>query len=696
MCPLHRTATESREIWLRRTGFAVLVAVTLAAASVQWYRVLLLNGFHALEWVMFPLLTVLLLPIVILFWTVVFGFVVQMRSKDELAIGNGRDRSLSGLELDSFRTAVVIPVYNEETARVYAGLKATYESVEQTGKLAHFDFYLLSDTTDPDAWVREEVAVAGLRRELGDPGRLFYRNRRENVDRKAGNIADFCARWGKRYRYMIVLDADSIMTGQTLVQLVHLMERHPGAGIIQTPLLTVQRQSLFGRVLQFAIHVYSPTYLRGLNYWQAGEGNYWGHNAIIRVEPFVEHCRLPRLPGKAPLGGAILSHDFVEAALMRKAGWQVYLAGDLRGSFEGMPGNLIGYAARDRRWCQGNLQHLRLLGSPGLHWISRLNLLLGVMAYVSSPLWMLLLLLNTAEGLRSVWVGHQYFAPARSAFPIWEVSTQREAVALFAAVMSFLILPKLLSLAAIFLRHRWRVSGYGGALRLGASVLAEILFSVLIAPVLAMLHSRFVIGTLMGRNVEWAAQVRGDEETLWREAVRRHLGITLLGTLWGALLFWESRELFWWFLPVLAGLVFSIPLSVWSSRVRWGRFARRWGLFLTPEEVRAPRILRRYRKHLRRAGKRVWAKSNDGLGWVLRNAEIRSIHLSFLERSSHPHDPLIRNRLEGLRLRWGLQGEGALLPQEKRDLLLDAGSIRVLAQDGDGHGNGDGNRALTQ
>src|SRR5581483_10558213 len=263
------------------------------------------------------------------------------------------------------RTAIVMPVYNEEHGRGMAGLKGTYESLEQTGLLQHFDFFILSDTTDPDTWVSEELAFAELRTQVSDPERLVYRNRRENTERKTGNIADFCANWGERYRYMIVFDADSVMTGTSLVNLVRLMEANPHVGIVQAPPLPINRRTLFGRIHQFAMQAYSLIFISGLNFWQGGAANYWGHNAIIRIRPFVEHCRLPKLPGKEPLGGSILSHDFVEAAFMRRAGWKVYLASELRGSYEEMPSSLIGYAARDRRWCQGNLQHLKLLGTPG-------------------------------------------------------------------------------------------------------------------------------------------------------------------------------------------------------------------------------------------------------------------------------------------------------------------------------------------
>lgn len=670
----------ARRVLWRRLVFAVLIGLTVIAASSQAYRILATNGFGFLEWAMFALFVVLMVPIALGFWTAVFGFVVQLRGRDELALS----RELAGpikVDLSAVRTAVVVPAYNEEPVRLFGGLRAVYESVERSGYLQHFDFFVLSDTTDADLWVREEMAFHDLRRHVTDPDRLHYRNRRENVDRKAGNIADFCRQWGGQYRYMIVLDADSVMTGPTLVNLVRLMELHPHVGIVQTPPVAVNRQSLFGRVLQFATRAYGPMFIRGLNFWQAGEGNYWGHNAIIRVEPFVEHCRLPRLPGKPPLGGAILSHDFVEAALMRRAGWKVYLASDLRGSYEEIPANLIGHAARDRRWCQGNLQHSRLLLMPGLNWVSRLHLSMGVMAYVSSPLWMLLLALTTVEGVRLNWIKHQYFLPQQSLFPVWRISVVNQAIVLFTSVMSMLVLPKVLSLVGLLVKGRRAVAGFGGALKLTASVLAETVFSILLAPVLAALHSRFVIGTLLGRKVEWAPQDRGDVETEYSEALRRHAGFTLLGFAWSALLLVEDRVLLWWLTPVLAGLILSIPLSVWSGRVRVGQWARLHGLFVTPEEVRRPFVLRRLELAQQEACRQPWAEPRDGLAWVLQDAEARAVHLGQLSSTSEPRDPLSQHRLEGLKLKLRAKGEAALLAQEKRELLQDPEAIQELAAD---------------
>ena len=668
-------------VTLRRLSFALLVAASVAAISWRALSTLQINGLTPLKTAIFFLFVALLVPIVLSFWTAIIGFIVQWRGGDALELTRTLENSHSPPAPGCCGAAVVMPIYNEDPVRVFAGLKATYESLEQTGWLGCFDFFVLSDTTDPDIWVREELAFAQLRREVRDPARLVYRNRRQNVERKSGNIADFCATWGGRYQYMIVFDADSIMTGLSLVNLVRLMENHPGVGIIQAPPLPVNRRTLFGRVHQFAMRAYSLIFISGLNFWQSGEGNYWGHNAIIRIEPFVKHCRLPRLPGREPLGGSILSHDFVEAALMRRAGWKVYLASDLGGSYEEMPSSLIGYAARDRRWCQGNLQHARLLFTPRFHLVNRIHLGMGVMSYAASPLWLLLLLLTTLQGIGENLGHHPYFSPGKPLFPQWQISVQDQALGLFILMMGILLLPKFLSLITLF-HKRDRRAEFGGAPKLLASVLCETIFSTLLAPNLALLQARFVIGILMGKNVKWESQDRGESQTTFSEALRRHWPSEALGLLWTLLLWQTVPKLFWWFSPVIAGFILAVPLSAWSSRTGLGELTRRLGLFLTPEELNPPPVLQRVHEELEQTGALPWALPSDGLGQVLDNPEVCRVHLSLLAPSA-PSDPLRRNHLEGLSLKVCLEGLSALTPQEKRELLLDAESIRALRKDED-------------
>lgn len=676
-----------RAVFFRRLIFFGSAFLTWILVSWRAFEFLRLNGITILEAAIFILFVILALPIVLSFWTAVLGFAIRCRGGDPLEVSQALGKN-DQTRLALPRTAIVLPVYNEDPRRVMAGLKATYQSLERTGRLSSFEFFILSDTTDPDVWVREEVAFVEVRQEVSDPTRVFYRNRRHNVEKKTGNIADFCESWGGRYTYMIVFDADSIMTGESLVNLVTLMELHPDVGIIQAPPLPVNRESLFGRVQQFASHLYSDIYVAGLNFWQGGAGNYWGHNAIIRIEPFIEHCRLPTLPGKPPLGGSILSHDFVEAAFMRRAGWRVYLAGELRGSYEELPSTLLGYASRDRRWCQGNLQHAKLLFTPGLHFVSRVHIWMGIMGYVASPLWLLMLVLTTAEGIRQSLTPHQYFGNGPSLFPAWPVELVAPAITLFVVMMSFLLLPKFLSLALnVFHSETRRV--FGGGVKLATSLFLELILSTLLAPNLALFQSRFVVSILLGSVSKWDAQDRGDSGTSWREATHHHWPATLLGVGWAILLAFTVPKLLAWLSPVLLGFMLAIPLSVMTSRAALGLAARRRNLFVVPEEIQPPDVIRYLYQELDRTEGRLWCEPGDALGRVLGNPEVCELHMSMLPALNAAEDPLQRHAREGLILKCQQQGQHALTAKEKRELLLHADAIEALR-------NSTGQQVLTE
>ncbi|MDR0901943.1 MAG: glucans biosynthesis glucosyltransferase MdoH [Opitutaceae bacterium] len=572
-------------------------------------------------------------------------------------------------------TAVVMPVFNEDVSRVFEGLRVIFRSVEATGKLEHFDFFILSDSNQPNQWIQEEVAWVELCKQTGGFGKIFYRKRRQQINKKAGNVADFLRRWGRSYRYMTVLDADSIMTGGALVKLVALMEKNPSAGIIQTAPRLVNGGTLHSRLQQFANRLYSPLFLAGLNYWQQDTGNYWGHNAIIRARPFIEHCALPGLPGSEPFGGRILSHDFVEAALMRKAGWSVWLAGEIEGTYEEGPPTLIDSAKRDRRWCQGNMQHSWLLLAKGLRPCNRLHLLMGVMAYVSSPLWLLFLLLGT---WRVGELGFGGTAGSRAAGVELFGHTLRmpgAAVPLFALTMLLLFLPKLASLLHALARGE-RAARFGGRARLLASALMEISISALLAPVNMLFHSKFVAATLLGQGVSWVAQ-RRDAGTDWREAILTHYPHMLAGLAWGAGARLLSPVFFWWLSPVLAGMVFSIPLSIALGKLSLGRAAKKAGLLLTPEETRPPDELASLRASLEACRKHMRPlealRADYGLLQAVLDPYVNAVHVSMLRQrapggESRDHFALLRERL----LR---DGPGALDPREKLSLLLDADSM---------------------
>ena len=516
------------------------------------------------------------------FGLVLLGFFLRRGGVDTLSITRNLDRHAPvGPQA---RTAVIFPVYHENACRVSSAMEAMVESLGGLDAAPLFDFFILSDSTDPDKCLEEEIAWGHLARRTGGLGRIFYRRRLVRRNRKSGNVADFCRRWGSFYRYMIVLDADSVMTGEALWALVRLMEKNPRAGIIQSAPVLVNRQSLFARIQQFANRLYGPIFASGLNFWQRGCGNYWGHNAIIRVEPFTRFCALPRLSRRLPFGGSILSHDFVEAALMRRAGYEVWLAYDIPGSYEESPPTITDYAVRDRRWCQGNFQHLRLLLHRGLHLISRWHMVNGVMSYLAAPLWLTFLLLSTLYALSRF---GQELPPVMNA-----AQKQQEGLWLLMATVVILFGPKVLAVARSLLNPAFARS-MGGRRKIAASALRETLFSILAAPVFMMFHTEYVISTLLGIKVGWGRQKREDEPTSWGEAISVHGLTTLLGLVWGGITYAMVPWFFWWFSPVAAGWVLSIPLSVYSSRESLGKKARARKLFLIPEETSPPLPLAR-------------------------------------------------------------------------------------------------------
>jgi len=574
------------QVCLRRTLFFGLTFLTAACASALLLDVLQANNLSGIELVGLLLFFALFAWIASALWTAIAGFAIQLAGRDPAGI---QLSEVAGRPLRT-RTAIVMPVYNEDPRRVAAGLEAIWSSLAQQSERRAFDLFILSDTRDPGIAAEEEAMWHRLVARHQGAGRVFYRRRRERSDHKAGNIADFVRRWGAGYEYMIVLDADSIMTGSALVTLARVMEAHPEIGILQSLPLPVGRETLFARLIQFGARLQSPMLSSGLAFWQLGESNYWGHNAILRLQPFARHCTLPHLPGSPPLGGEILSHDFVEAAFMRRAGYEVRQLPDLIGSWEEMPANLIDYAARDRRWTQGNLQHARVLVFPGLHPLSRVHFVTGIVSYVSSPMWLALLLVSSLVSAIETTKTPQYFLPGRHTLPQWPQIRAGETAVLLALTLAVLLLPKILG-AVLTLRDRQLRRQFGGAARLCASLLVEQFFSVLLAPCMMLFHSTFVAQTLLGKAVSWNAQTRTDRGVTLREAFRRQKWHLALGLAWGAIMLQVAPRFFWWLTPVLVGLICGVCLTAWTSRTSAGRRARRWGLFLVPEETAPPREL---------------------------------------------------------------------------------------------------------
>ncbi len=578
----------------RRLAFLALVGLSTWTATTMMAMVLQSHWDSLLDLAILALFAVNFGLIVTSFWTAVLGVAVRLVGGDPASLAAAGDRPLM------LRHALVMPIYNEDTARVFAGLEVTWASLQATGRGQAFDLFVLSDTTRPEIAAAEEQAWAWLVERTGGQGRIFYRRRQRNSGRKAGNIADFCRQWGALYETMTVLDADSVMAGATIVKLAQLVEAHADVGIVQTVPVPVNRHTLFARMIQFANRLYSPILASGMSFWQRGEANYWGHNAIIRLEPFVAECGLPALPGAAPLGGEILSHDFVEAALMRRAGWRVWMVPELDGSYEEVPANVIDFASRDRRWAQGNLQHMQLLTLRGLHPVSRVHLVMGVLAYLSSPLWLLMLVLSTTDVVDTALRGPIYFPPGFTLFPTWPVSRVHEIVMLALVTAGVIFGPKLLGVAMALARRTDR-RAFGGAGRLLASAGLEILFSTLLAPSMMLFHTSFVTSTLLGRSVRWEAQPRDDRGLSLREAVAR-LGLhTAIGLVWAGVVAAAAPDYLWWLAPILLGLIVAVPFALMSSRTDIGHALRRRGLLLAPEESAPPPVLAALRRRLNAA-----------------------------------------------------------------------------------------------
>jgi membrane glycosyltransferase len=576
-------ASGGRETEAWRIGMLCLTVAMVFFPARAFYGVLSIGGLTVLD------VTTLVLFILLFAW-LAFAFVQAATGFCLMVTGGARileaelalpDAAVLAA-MAAGRTALLMPIYNEDVEAVFARLQAVDQSLAAAGAQT-FDIFVLSDTRDEAVKANERDAFEALRLRIS-PGRgLYYRNRLENIGRKAGNIADWVRTYGAAYETMVVLDADSLMEGEMLVRLAAAMARRPTLGLIQTVPLIVNRTSLFARVQQFASRLYGPMLSEGLAWWSGAEGNYWGHNAIIRTRAFAEQAGLPRLPGRKPFGGEILSHDFVEAALLRRGGWDVRMAPQLYGSFEECPPTLPDLIVRERRWCQGNLQHSIVIAARGLHWNSRLHMMRGVSAYLTAPLSLAFILTGALQTLLRQQVGAGQ----------WSVPSLRVASWVFSLGVGALIAPKVLSLWLVLIDGPQR-RAWGNPAKLCLGFLLETISTSLIAPILMLAEVHAFIDVLLGRDSGWAAQRRADGPLTWREAVRHHSLHTLIGVAMGTIAYIASPATLMWMAPVVVGLLAAAPISLISSSPGLGTWLRDRGVLLTPEERHPPEVLERF------------------------------------------------------------------------------------------------------
>lgn len=674
VAPLRRSARRQAFFFTLVVGFTGLA--TWVMADILWR-----GGLTRIEKVILVLFVPLFGMITIGFLQALCGFFILLRRQDTYSISRTAPEGSAKPE-DLPATAIAIPIFNEDVSRVYEGIRTIYLDLVRSGFVGRFDFFILSDSNDPNKWIEEEVAWIDLCKQVKGFGRIFYRKRKLALNRKSGNISDFLRRWGRKYRYMVVLDADSLMQAETLAKLVQMMEANPRVGILQTVPVPIHGRTFFARLMQFAGTLYGPVFQAGLNFWQAGCGNFWGHNAIIRVAPFIDHCALPTVRGPGGSQVRFMSHDYVEAALMRRANYEVWLAYELGGSYENLPPTLLDHARRDRRWCRGNLQHAWLTMAKEFHPINRLHLLLGILSYVSSVLWLLFLILGTVAS----WLYWSSGSPLRYDSDVGfssflDIGGQRLALLLFLVTLGLLTIPKLLAVV-LSLANRERRRAFGGGAKVVTGFLIEHFLSALLAPVQMLFNTQFVIEILSGRQVHWGAQTRDARGGIdWEGIVRAHLGHTLIGLAWAILAMTISPVFFWWLSPVTFGLMASIPLAALLSMRTIGRRLRIMGLLSVPVENQPPSVVSHLEKNMRAVRRHLvppdWLAPHYGLMQVVLDPYVNAAHRSLLRAktgASHRASPY----LKALQDKLLTQGPASLSNREKMAILMHAGVIGDL------------------
>lgn len=664
--------------WRRGLIFGGAFAIT-AYLIRELYFVLSVGSFAGLEIALMVLFAINIFWLALSFMTAFAGFAI---------IGLGMRRSL--IDPNDYdpktpltgKTAILVCTYNEAPERIFGMSVATMRSVARLGQQGSFDLFILSDTTDPDVWIQEEAAFQAVREREADCSRIFYRRRSANTGKKAGNVADWCRRWGANYEYMLVLDADSLMTGEAVTKLAAIIERNPDFGLVQTVPISIGRNTLFARLQQFAGRLYGPMLATGLAFWHRGVSNFWGHNAIIRTRAFIESAGLPMLPGKPPFGGPILSHDFVEAALLNRAGWRVCMVPDLPGSYEEIPPSLIDFAMRDRRWAQGNLQHSRVLFASGLHWVSRVHMAMGIMAYVSALVWLLFLVIALSLTLQSIYTVPQYFTDDFSLFPNWPMQDSARSFELLILTLCILLLPKLFAYVLAIMDPKQR-RGFGGPFILLAGVLVETILSSLFAHIMMLLQSSAVIDVFRGRDSGWKPQRRDDGSLPASEILQFHSTHMVLGILLTTLTLYSSFILFLWMLPASLGLVFSGPLSAWSARKSAGERFRRLGILQIEEEKAPPSVA----GEAAQAQKKLeeTALQHEAITQLVQSAKLRRLHRELIQMQPITLESRISPNLAIGRAKLEVSANltellNLLKPGEKAALLSDPESLARLEE----------------
>jgi membrane glycosyltransferase len=458
------------------------------------------------------------------------------------------------------RTAIAVTVRNEYMALVLPPMVRLLNGLTEAGAAASFGLFVLSDTSDPAMAEAEERAIASFR----SHDSVFYRRRSDNTGFKAGNIMQFLEHHAEGFELMLVLDADSEMMPDAVLRLVTAMRDDPGLGILQHLTVGLPAASAFPRLFQFGMRAGMRTWATALSWWQGDECVYWGHNAIVRIAPFRTHCHLPLLPGGRP----ILSHDQVEAAMLRGAGWGVRLLPEEDGSYEANPPALPEFMGRELRWMAGNLEYRHLLAMPGLRAMGRWQLIQAILLFGCTPFYLAFLL--AAAWAAASDTGSPFpFGPALTATLIW-------AGALYS--------PKLLGYLEVLLSRAKR-SRYGGVWRVLAGIALETVFMLLLDSINVLAKTVAMVRAGLGGRVAWTPQNRAGRGVSWSEAARLLWPQTVLGLFVFACFAQSGWRPAFWAAPFALGLVLAIPFCVITADPAVGAWLRMKRLAAIPEEL---------------------------------------------------------------------------------------------------------------
>ena len=659
------------QMWRKVIVFSL--ALLLAAwATIEMYNVLNVSGVTVLEKVLLAVFSLNISWIAYAFVSSTIGFLAALAG----LLPAPKATTAPATQMIAGRTVVVFPIYNENVERVFATVEATAESLANAP--GRFECFILSDTNDPEIALEEEAAFERLRSRIATGSMVHYRRRTMNLHRKAGNIRDFITRWGGRYDYMIVFDADSFMERDTLIELARRMDASPATGLIQTIPQLVGGRTLFARTQQFAAALYGPVLGSGLAWWAQNEGNFWGHNAILRISALANAAGLPEIPGRAPFGGSILSHDFVEAALLRRAGWNVQIAPELGGSYEQGPPSIIDLSIRDRRWCQGNMQHMAvLLKTRGLTFTSRMHLIIGIFSYLASPLWLLFITVGMLLSLQNMFLTPEYFGEKAALFPSWPVIDSERSLQLFSATMAILFAPKLYGLVYGLASPRWRRTV--GPVKTAMGVVAETLISVLLAPVMMVEQTTAVYRVFTGRDGGWNPQARESNEYTLSDTFRHHAPAIVLGVVLTVSAFAISPIFAAWLAPATIGMLLAATLSWWTGRTKSGDFALRMNLLESPEERDPPQsYLDSVASRPAYQGLSAPSLANLFSDRNLRNRRTHIVDTHWPLAHSEVHTPLAIARARANRVSTIGEYITALEPKEKLALLNSPGDLDAV------------------